>query len=118
MERSKKARETELRLKKEENDLEISKQAQLARIETEKMEKLIASIGADTIRSIALAGPELQVSYKQSLNPQNSFFFSKLELKKLMQFEQSMNLVQVNGLMLELHLECFESLFWLQVMHV
>lgn len=62
LERRKKSREEELKYKADLNSLELSKHEQLSKIEAEKIEKLIASIGADTIRAIALAGPELQVS--------------------------------------------------------
>ena len=57
-----KAREAELKYIKEQNDLGINKDRDLARIETEKTQNIISAVGADTVRAIAVAGPEHQVS--------------------------------------------------------
>ena len=57
-----KAREAEMHYVKEQNDLEIKKSSEMAEIETKKFEQMVNSIGAQTIQSIATAGPDMQVS--------------------------------------------------------
>ncbi|XP_071850070.1 major vault protein-like isoform X2 [Apostichopus japonicus] len=64
LERLTRAREAEIKYIKDQNELEISKSKQLAEIETEKFKNTVAAIGSDTIRSIAVAGPEMQVRDK------------------------------------------------------
>ena len=56
-----KAREAELKYVREQNELKIAKDARLAEIESEKFKNMISAIGTDTIRAIAVAGPEMQV---------------------------------------------------------
>ena len=56
------AREAEIKYIREQNTLEINKNKQLSDIETEKFRNMVSAIGADTIKSMALAGPEMQVS--------------------------------------------------------
>ena len=55
------AREAETKYIKEQNELEISKTGELAAIESDKFKQMVTSIGAETIQSIATAGPEMQV---------------------------------------------------------
>jgi len=43
------------------DELEVARLQELARIEAEKFSHTIEAIGADTIKSIAQAGPEMQV---------------------------------------------------------
>jgi len=50
----------EIAHKKAVNDLAIEKARQLAKIEATKFRQIVAAIGADTIASIAQAGPEMQ----------------------------------------------------------
>ena len=47
---------------KEQNDIEISKAKEMAEIDSNKFEQMVKSIGAETIQSIATAGPDMQVS--------------------------------------------------------
>ena len=67
LERLGKAREAELKYLREQNELEVSKEKQMAGIETKKFQEQIGAIGQDTIRSIATSGPEMQVKLLQSL---------------------------------------------------
>ncbi|KAL0993658.1 hypothetical protein UPYG_G00111190 [Umbra pygmaea] len=62
-----KAREQELNYKAEMDRLEVDKQQKLAEIESNRFKQLVTSIGADTLKEIARAGPELQVKLLQSL---------------------------------------------------
>ena len=61
------ARDAELKYVREQNDLEITKTREMATIETKKFEETVNAIGSDTIRSIAVSGPEMQVKLLQSL---------------------------------------------------
>ena len=49
------------------DEIELDKQEELSKIESEKFERIVKSIGAKTIKSMAQAGPELQVKLLQSL---------------------------------------------------
>jgi len=49
------------------NELELTKAAQLAEIEAEKFREVVEAIGADTIKAIAQAGPEMQAKLLQGL---------------------------------------------------
>jgi len=49
------------------NELELSKAKELAAIEAEKFKDVVESIGPDTIKSIATAGPALQAKLLQGL---------------------------------------------------
>ncbi|XP_064844864.1 major vault protein-like isoform X3 [Oncorhynchus masou masou] len=62
-----KAREQELNYKSEMDRLEVEKQQKLAEIESNRFKQLVDSIGADTLKEMARAGPELQVKLLQSL---------------------------------------------------
>jgi len=59
--------ETEVSHQKAVNDLEIKKASELADIEADKFKSIVESIGADTIRSMAEAGPALQAKLLQGL---------------------------------------------------
>ncbi|KAK7915386.1 hypothetical protein WMY93_011147 [Mugilogobius chulae] len=61
------AREQELSYKKNMDLLEVEKQQKLSQIETTKFSELVKSLGADTLREMARAGPELQVKMLQAL---------------------------------------------------
>jgi len=52
--------EAEISHQKALNELEISRAKDLAAIESSKFKSIVTAIGADTLRDIALAGPELQ----------------------------------------------------------
>jgi major vault protein len=51
--------------------LEINKASQLAEIEAKKFKDIVGAIGADTIKAISLAGPEMQVKLLKSLGLQS-----------------------------------------------
>jgi major vault protein len=53
--------------RKKTDDMEVKKQRDLAEIETAKFVKIVDAIGADTIRAIAQAGPEMQSKLLGSL---------------------------------------------------
>ncbi|KAG9350003.1 hypothetical protein JZ751_026356 [Albula glossodonta] len=62
-----KAREQELLYQEKMNKLEVDKQEKLAEIESNRFKELVASLGSDTLKEMARAGPELQVKLLQSL---------------------------------------------------
>lgn len=61
LQRLAKAREQELNYKKQMDSLEVEKQQSLARIESERFSQLVGSLGSETLKEMARAGPELQV---------------------------------------------------------
>ncbi|XP_055008499.1 major vault protein [Boleophthalmus pectinirostris] len=61
------AREQELGYKRDMDKLEVEKQEKLAQIESQKFSRLVESLGADTLKEMAKAGPELQVKMLQAL---------------------------------------------------
>uniref|UniRef100_A0A3Q1G904 Major vault protein n=1 Tax=Acanthochromis polyacanthus TaxID=80966 RepID=A0A3Q1G904_9TELE len=67
LQRLMKAREQELNYKKEMDRLEVEKQEKLAQIESHKFSQLMESLGSETLKEIARAGPELQVKMLQAL---------------------------------------------------
>ncbi|MGH0174185.1 UNVERIFIED_CONTAM: hypothetical protein FKN15_067262 [Acipenser sinensis] len=67
-----KAREQELVYQREQNKLEMERATRLGEIETKKFQDLVQSIGADTIRAIAVSGPELQVKLLKGLGLQST----------------------------------------------
>ncbi|TKS91211.1 Major vault protein [Collichthys lucidus] len=67
LQRLQKAREQELSYKKQMDALEVEKQKSLARIESERFSQLVESLGSDTLKEMARAGPELQVKMLQAL---------------------------------------------------
>ncbi|XP_065129318.2 major vault protein isoform X2 [Paramisgurnus dabryanus] len=62
-----KAREQELNYKKEMDRLEVDKQQKLVEMESLRFSKLVESLGTETLKEMARAGPELQVKLLQSL---------------------------------------------------
>eukprot|EP00283_Hemiselmis_rufescens_P002091 CAMPEP_0173468702 /NCGR_PEP_ID=MMETSP1357-20121228/76984_1 /TAXON_ID=77926 /ORGANISM="Hemiselmis rufescens, Strain PCC563" /LENGTH=853 /DNA_ID=CAMNT_0014436927 /DNA_START=667 /DNA_END=3228 /DNA_ORIENTATION=- len=60
LEEQRKKHEAELDYQKRKDELEVARLQELARIEAEKFSHTIEAIGADTIKSIAQAGPEMQ----------------------------------------------------------
>ncbi|XP_035253423.1 major vault protein [Anguilla anguilla] len=67
LDRLSKAREQELFYKKEMNHLDVEKQEKLADIENQRFKALVGSLGSDTLKEMARAGPELQVKLLQAL---------------------------------------------------
>ena len=61
LDRITRAREAEMKYLKEQNLIEINKARDMANIDTEKFENTVKAIGADTLKSIAVSGPETQV---------------------------------------------------------
>jgi major vault protein len=59
--------EAEISYQKARNDLEIHKARELAEIEAVKFKKIVDAVGADTLKKIARAGPEMQAKLLQSL---------------------------------------------------
>ena len=77
MERLTRAREAENKYIREQNDLEISKAKEMADIDTNKFKSTVAAIGADTIKAIAVSGPEMQV---RSISQEILFNIYNLEI--------------------------------------
>ncbi|XP_061829879.2 major vault protein isoform X1 [Nerophis lumbriciformis] len=67
LERLAKARQQELSYKKQMDQLDVDKQERLANMESERFSQLVASLGSDTLKEMARAGPELQVKLLQAL---------------------------------------------------
>ncbi|XP_031593557.1 major vault protein isoform X2 [Oreochromis aureus] len=67
LQRLAKAREQELNYKKEIDRLEVEKQQRLAQIESQRFKEMMESLGSETLKEIARAGPEMQVKLLQSL---------------------------------------------------
>jgi len=57
----------DVELKRQKSELKINHNKKLAEIETEKFEKTIKTLGADTIKAMARAGPELQARLLKGL---------------------------------------------------
>lgn len=67
LQRLAKAREQELSYKQQMDNLEVEKQKSLTRIESEHFRQVVESLGSDTLREMARAGPELQVRSQTTL---------------------------------------------------
>jgi len=67
LERLTKAREAELNFVKAQNEIEIEKSKEISQVETGKFKKMVDAIGAQTLVSMAQAGPEMQVKLLQAL---------------------------------------------------
>lgn len=63
LQRLAKAREQELNYKKEIDRLEVEKQQRLAGIESQRFKEMMESLGSETLKEIARAGPEMQVQH-------------------------------------------------------
>jgi len=72
LERLTAARDAELAFIKEQNNVEIEKSQKSADIETGKFKQIVDAIGANTIQSMAQAGPDMQVKLLQSLGLQTT----------------------------------------------
>lgn len=66
LQRLTKAREQELTYKQQMDNLEVEKQKRLAQIESERFAQLVQSLGSDTLKEMARAGPETQVTAASS----------------------------------------------------
>jgi major vault protein len=67
LERLGNARESELKFLREQADLDIKRAKEMATIEVDKFKQMVDALGPDTLKAIALAGPELQVKMLQAL---------------------------------------------------
>ena len=67
LEQIKNKQKAEMAHQKELNEIEIKREKDLAEIESEKFQNVVNSLGADTIKSIAQAGPEMQAKLLQGL---------------------------------------------------
>ncbi|CAF1128376.1 unnamed protein product, partial [Brachionus calyciflorus] len=72
LERLQNARQAELGYVREQNEIEISKQTQVSEIEVKKFKLMVDAIGAQTIKDMATAGPDLQVKMLQALGLQST----------------------------------------------
>jgi major vault protein len=61
LKRLEQAREAELKYTEERNNIETKKATEVAEIESKKFQVMVHTLGADTIRAMASAGPEMQV---------------------------------------------------------
>ena len=66
------ARDAESKFIADQNELEIGKARDMAEIEARKFKDTIDAIGTDTIKAIAMAGPELQAKLLQGLGIQST----------------------------------------------
>lgn len=62
LQRVQKVREMELVYARAQLELEVSKAQQLAEVEVKKFKQMTEALGPSTIRDLAVAGPEMQVS--------------------------------------------------------
>ncbi len=67
LERLGQAREAEVKFVREQNEIEIGKEKELTAISVQKFKNMVDAIGSDTIRAIAVSGPEMQVKLLQGL---------------------------------------------------
>ncbi|XP_052073495.1 major vault protein-like [Mytilus californianus] len=67
LERLTQAREAELKYVREQDEMELSKSREMSAIETTKFKNMVDAIGANTLATMASAGPDQQVRMLQSL---------------------------------------------------
>ncbi|XP_061892341.1 major vault protein isoform X2 [Entelurus aequoreus] len=67
LQRLAKARQQELVYRKQMDQLDVEKQERLSKMESERFSHLVDSLGSDTLKEMARAGPELQVKLLQAL---------------------------------------------------
>lgn len=67
---TKSRQEADIAHQKAMNDLEVARARELSNIETQKFKHVVSSIGPDTIKSIAQAGPEMQAKLLSGLGLQ------------------------------------------------
>lgn len=73
LQRLAKAREQELNYKQQMDGLEVDKQKRLAQIESERFGHMVQSLGSDTLKEMARAGPDTQVTLDQTLTRKARF---------------------------------------------
>jgi len=59
--------EAEIKHQKALNEIEISRARDLANIESSKLKRIVTAIGTETLKEIAMAGPELQLQLLKGL---------------------------------------------------
>lgn len=67
LQRLAKAREQELSYRQQMDALDVDKQKRLANIESERFSQLVQSLGSDTLKEMARAGPDTQVASRSPL---------------------------------------------------
>lgn len=72
LERLNHARDAELAFIKEQNAVDIKKNLETTDIETNKFKEMVNAIGADTLRHMATAGPEMQLKMLSALGLQST----------------------------------------------
>jgi len=72
LERLTQARNAELAYTKETNNVEVKKNAEMSQIEIDKFKNMVDAIGAQTIKEMASAGPELQLKMLSALGLQST----------------------------------------------
>jgi major vault protein len=72
LERLTSARTAELAFIKEQNSVEVKKSQEMAEIESNKFKNMVDAIGAQTIKEMASAGPELQLKMLSALGLQST----------------------------------------------
>lgn len=72
LERLTQARNAELAYLKEQNNVEVKKNSEMSQIETSKFKNMVDAIGAQTIKEMASAGPELQLKMLKALGLQST----------------------------------------------
>ncbi len=72
LERLTHARNAELEYVKEQNSVEIKKKLEMTQIESDKFKNMVDAVGAQTLKEMATAGPELQLKMLQALGLQST----------------------------------------------
>jgi major vault protein len=67
LDRLSRARNSELQYVKEQNEVEINKLTRTSEVEVKKFKHMVDAIGAQTLKDIATAGPDLQLKMLQAL---------------------------------------------------
>jgi len=70
LERLVQAREAELNYSKQQNEVEIKKMNEVTEVEVRKFKQMVDAIGANVLKDMATAGPDLQVRMLQALGLQ------------------------------------------------
>jgi len=72
LERLTHARNAELEYIKEQNSIEVKKKLEMTQIESDKFKNMVDAIGAQTLKDMATAGPDLQLKMLQALGLQST----------------------------------------------
>ncbi len=72
LERLTHARNAELEYIKEQNSVEVKKKLEMTQIESDKFKNMVDAVGAQTLKDMATAGPDLQLKMLQALGLQST----------------------------------------------